>query len=129
MRIKVGRGHGLSFAPSDPHTTLAIDRLHRVTQERTVYVKHFIVSHSAPPLSEITILTLPVLQIGNTIEGRILQIQKRKTAIVKEAFKGKGKGGGGGNHDAESMENLKIMFGMDAEEVLAITPTERTHRS
>lgn len=66
--------------------------------------------------------------MGNTIEGRILQIQKRKTAIVKEAFKGKGKGGGGEKHDAESVENLKIMFGMDVEEVLAITPTQRTQR-
>jgi len=84
----------------------AIDRLHRVTQERTVYVKHFI--------------------IENTIESRILQIQKRKTAIVKEAFKGKGKSE---KHDAESMENLKIMFGMDADEVLTIAPSQRTQRS
>jgi len=84
----------------------AIDRLHRVTQERTVYVKHFI--------------------IENTIEGRVRQIQKRKTAIIKEAFKGKGKGE---KHDAESMENLKIMFGMDDDEVIAIAPTQRTQRS
>ncbi|KAF7347384.1 DNA repair protein RAD5 [Mycena venus] len=48
----------------------AIDRVHRIGQEKTVYVKHFIVS--------------------NTIEGRILRIQKRKTAIVKEAFRGGG---------------------------------------
>jgi len=48
-------------------------------------------------------------QIANTIEGRILQIQKRKTAIVKEAFRGKGASGA----DSESMENLKIMFGDD----------------
>ncbi len=51
-----------------------------------MYVKHFIIS--------------------NTIEGRILQIQKRKTAIVKEAFRGSGTGA-----EKESMENLKIMFG------------------
>ncbi|KIP11786.1 hypothetical protein PHLGIDRAFT_83110 [Phlebiopsis gigantea 11061_1 CR5-6] len=63
----------------------AIDRVHRIGQERPVYVKHFIVS--------------------DTIERRILQIQKRKTAIVKEAFGGKG--------DTDSMENLKIMFGDD----------------
>ena len=68
---------------------------------------------------------LIVPQIENTIEGRILQIQKRKTAIIKEAFKGKGKGGTG---DAESMENLKIMFGMDGDEVLTIAPTQRTQR-
>ena len=72
---------------------------------------------------------LLVLQIENTIEGRILQIQKRKTAIVKEAFKGKGKGGAGEKHDAESMKNLKIMFGMGADEVLTIFPTQRTQRS
>ncbi|KAI0049269.1 hypothetical protein FA95DRAFT_1489629 [Auriscalpium vulgare] len=63
----------------------AIDRVHRIGQEKTVYVKHFIVE--------------------NTIEGRILQIQKRKTALVKEAFRGKS------GADSESIENLKIMFG------------------
>ena len=46
-------------------------------------------------------------QVSGTIEGRILQIQKRKTAIVKEAFKGKR------DTDPESIENLKIMFGDD----------------
>lgn len=69
---------------------------------------------------------LIVPQIENTIEGRIVQIQKRKTAIIKEAFKGKGKGGTGEKHDAESLENLKIMFGMDdAEEVLTSQLTQR----
>ncbi|KAJ3556710.1 hypothetical protein NM688_g1873 [Phlebia brevispora] len=63
----------------------AIDRVHRLGQEKPVFVKHFI--------------------IGETIEGRILQIQKRKTALVKEAFGGKG--------DSDSLENLKIMFGDD----------------
>ncbi|CAK5264621.1 unnamed protein product [Mycena citricolor] len=67
----------------------AIDRVHRIGQEKTVYVKHFIIS--------------------NTIEGRILQIQKRKTAIVKEAFRGSGSGSS--RSDPESIENLKIMFG------------------
>ena len=46
-------------------------------------------------------------QISNTIEGRILQIQKRKTAIIKEAFKGQGE------TDSDTVENLKIMFGED----------------
>ncbi|KAG6851386.1 hypothetical protein H0H93_005784 [Arthromyces matolae] len=68
---------------------IAIDRVHRIGQEKTVYVTHFIVA--------------------NTIEGRILQIQKRKTAIVKEAFRGSGSRGA----DPESIENLKIMFGDD----------------
>ncbi|KAJ7640954.1 DNA repair protein RAD5 [Roridomyces roridus] len=67
----------------------AVDRVHRIGQDKTVYVKHFIVS--------------------NTIEGRILRIQKRKTAIVKEAFRGSGKK----DTDPESIENLKIMFGED----------------
>ncbi|KII93978.1 hypothetical protein PLICRDRAFT_36194 [Plicaturopsis crispa FD-325 SS-3] len=67
----------------------AIDRVHRIGQEKTVYVKHFVVD--------------------NTIERRILQIQARKTAIVKEAFRGKGANG----EDSESLENLKIMFGDD----------------
>jgi DNA repair protein RAD5 len=66
----------------------AIDRVHRIGQEKTVYVKHFIVDH--------------------TIEGRILQIQKRKTAIVKEAFRGSDKSG---KADPESLENLKVIFG------------------
>ena len=46
------------------------------------------------------------MQISDTIEDRILQIQKRKTAIVKEAFKGQRKDG----PDSDSVENLKIMF-------------------
>ncbi|KAF7307476.1 DNA repair protein [Mycena indigotica] len=69
----------------------AIDRVHRIGQEKTVYVKHFIIAH--------------------TIEGRILQIQKRKTAIIKEAFRSSGDGKG----DPESIENLKIMFGDEEE--------------
>lgn len=48
-----------------------------------------------------------VCQIADTIEKRIRQIQLRKSAIVKEAFKGQG------SSDSESMENLKIMFGED----------------
>ncbi|KAA1467782.1 hypothetical protein DENSPDRAFT_770871 [Dentipellis sp. KUC8613] len=67
----------------------SIDRVHRIGQDKTVYVKHFIVE--------------------DTIEARILQIQKRKTALVKEAFRGGGKSGAGA--DPESLENLKIMFG------------------
>ncbi|KZT08557.1 uncharacterized protein LAESUDRAFT_648872 [Laetiporus sulphureus 93-53] len=63
----------------------AIDRVHRIGQDKPVYVKQFIIS--------------------DTIEGRILQIQKRKTAIIKEAFRGKGQ------DDRESIENLRIMFG------------------
>ena len=46
-----------------------------------------------------------IRQISHTIEDRILKIQKRKTAIVKEAFGGKG--------DSDSLENLRIMFGED----------------
>ncbi|KAG9316777.1 putative DNA repair protein RAD5 [Chiua virens] len=66
----------------------AIDRVHRIGQEKTVYVKHFI--------------------IEDTIEGKILEIQKRKTAMVKEAFRGKNKSG---KTDSESLENLNLIFG------------------
>ncbi|EKM83939.1 hypothetical protein AGABI1DRAFT_67033 [Agaricus bisporus var. burnettii JB137-S8] len=65
----------------------AIDRVHRIGQDKTVHVTHFIIS--------------------NTIEGRILQIQKRKTAIVREAFRGTR---ADGRADPDSIENLKIMF-------------------
>ncbi|KAH7922804.1 hypothetical protein BV22DRAFT_1016617 [Leucogyrophana mollusca] len=68
----------------------AIDRVHRIGQEKTVYVKHFIIDH--------------------TIEARILQIQKRKTAIVKEAFRGSKTSEKG---DPDSLENLKVIFGDD----------------
>ena len=53
------------------------------------------------------ILPLTLDQVEKTIEKRILQIQKRKTAIVNEAFRGSGKA------DPESLQNLKIMFGDD----------------
>ncbi|KAF9532114.1 SNF2 family N-terminal domain-containing protein [Crepidotus variabilis] len=65
----------------------AIDRVHRIGQDKTVYVTHFIIS--------------------KTIEKRILKIQKRKTAIVNEAFRGSSKA------DPQSLQNLKIMFGAD----------------
>jgi hypothetical protein len=57
-------------------------------------------------------LLTPRAQVENTIEERILQIQKRKTALVKEAFRGKSAGGG---PDPDSVENLKIMFGGQAQ--------------
>lgn len=66
----------------------AIDRCHRLGQEKTVYVKHYIIAH--------------------TIENRILQIQKRKMAIVNSALAGKG-------DTTESLENLRIMFEEDDE--------------
>ncbi|KAF8831949.1 hypothetical protein HHX47_DHR1000904 [Lentinula edodes] len=69
------------------NSATAIDRVHRLGQDKTVYVKHYIVK--------------------NTIEARILRIQKRKTALVKEAFRGTGKSTG----ELDSIENLKIMFG------------------
>lgn len=81
----------------------AIDRVHRIGATRTVYVKHFIVRL----LPLVPSSTQPLVQVSDTIEDRILQIQKRKTAIVKEAFRGKG-----AKSDPESMDNLKIMFGM-----------------
>ncbi|KAB5589602.1 hypothetical protein CTheo_6954 [Ceratobasidium theobromae] len=64
----------------------AIDRIHRIGQTRTVYVKHFVVK--------------------DTIEKRVLQIQERKTAIVKGAF-----GQAGNKGTKESVQNMKLMFG------------------
>ena len=79
--------------------------MHRIGQEKTVYVTHFIVSPTAIPVCSID--SLSSLQVSNTIEGRILKIQKRKTAIIKEALKGQT------GADLETVENLRIMFGED----------------
>lgn len=99
------------LAKSRPHAitysySTAIDRVHRIGQEKTVHVKHFIVkiSHSAYLQDP----TLIFIQIKNTIEGNILDIQQRKTAIVKEAFRGTNKSG---EADPESLANLKLIFG------------------
>jgi DNA repair protein RAD5 len=46
--------------------------------------------------------------VDGTIEDRILKIQQRKTAIVKEAFRGSG-----GTGERDSLANLRIMFGDD----------------
>ncbi|KAH7107135.1 SNF2 family N-terminal domain-containing protein [Auriculariales sp. MPI-PUGE-AT-0066] len=67
----------------------AIDRVHRIGQTSAVFVTHFI--------------------IDATIEDRILQIQRRKTAIVKGALKGKDK------DDTEAMANLRVIFGDDVQ--------------
>lgn len=65
----------------------AIDRVHRLGQLRNVYVKRYIINH--------------------TIEKRVLQIQKRKTAIVNSALGGKGA-------SPEGLENLRIIFEDDS---------------
>lgn len=84
----------------------AIDRVHRIGQDKTVYVTHFIVIYLLFYLSTV----IDLIQVRHTIEKRILKIQKRKTAIVNEAFRGSGKA------DPESIQNLKIMFGDDWDE-------------
>lgn len=97
-----------SYSPADVTGSLclvAIDRVHRLGQEKTVYVKHFIVSLH---ILKIMCRFQNVLQVEDTIEGRILDIQRRKTAIVKEAFRGTQKSGKG---DSESIDNLKVIFG------------------
>lgn len=83
----------------------AIDRVHRIGQEKTVYVKHFIVSLD---LRSVATIHSTFFKVDHTIEGRILKIQKRKTAIVKEAFRGSDKSS---KTDPESLENLKVIFG------------------
>lgn len=82
----------------------AVDRVHRIGQEKTVYVTHFIVRFH-PPRAPEPYRTSRSSQVSQTIEERILKIQKRKTAIIKEAFKGSGD-----KQETESMENLRIMF-------------------
>jgi len=62
----------------------AIDRVHRIGQQRPVQVTKLIVR--------------------NTIEERILEIQKRKTAIVNGALRGPNV------DDREVLENFRIMF-------------------
>lgn len=102
-------GYVASFICKMSHTTshpTAIDRVHRIGQDKTVYVTHFIVSVAYISFSP----SLTWVQVSNTIEKRILKIQKRKTAIVNEAFRGSGK------TDPESIQNLKIMFGYDWDE-------------
>ncbi|THU87616.1 hypothetical protein K435DRAFT_867097 [Dendrothele bispora CBS 962.96] len=61
------KGAGIFCTPSIVFTVSVIE-------DKTVYVKHFIIS--------------------DTVEDRILKIQKRKTAIVTEALKGGKKGTG-----------------------------------
>lgn len=85
----------------------AIDRVHRIGQEKTVYVTHFIVRILLS--CRILLAELHHWQVDRTIENRVLRIQKRKTAIINEAFKGSGKA------DPDSIQNLKIMFGDDEE--------------
>jgi hypothetical protein len=68
----------------------AIDRVHRLGQEREVFVKHYIVAH--------------------TVEKRVLAIQKRKTAIVLSAL------GKTSPSTSEGLENLRIMFGDDEDD-------------
>lgn len=65
----------------------AIDRVHRLGQEREVFVKHYIVAR--------------------TVEKRILAIQRKKTAIVSSAL------GKTNVATSEGLENLRIMFGED----------------
>ncbi|PVG03217.1 hypothetical protein CPB86DRAFT_723782 [Serendipita vermifera] len=62
----------------------AIDRIHRLGQEREVFVKHYIVK--------------------NTVEKRVLAIQRRKTAIITSAL------GKNDSSVSEGIENLRIMF-------------------
>ncbi|KAG8812516.1 DNA helicase rad5 [Serendipita sp. 400] len=62
----------------------AIDRVHRLGQECEVFVKHYIIAKS--------------------VEKRVLEIQKRKTAIVSFAL------GKSNASTSEGIENLRIMF-------------------
>lgn len=67
----------------------AIDRVHRIGQERAVTVHRYLIKDS--------------------IEQRILQIQRRKTALVTQALAGSR--GDEGESEGETAENLRILFG------------------
>ncbi|KAF8338153.1 P-loop containing nucleoside triphosphate hydrolase protein [Cantharellus anzutake] len=62
----------------------AVDRVHRIGQDRPVMVTKFIIKH--------------------TVEERIIQIQKRKSAIASGALRGRAA------DSKEVVENFKIMF-------------------
>ena len=66
----------------------AINRIHRIGQAYPVRVKHFVVQ--------------------NSVEDRILELQKKKSNLVKGAL-----GGGGGDEESKAMriEDLKHLFG------------------
>ncbi|KAN0060342.1 DNA helicase rad5 [Thecaphora frezii] len=63
----------------------AVDRIHRLGQTRPVTVYRYL--------------------INDSIEDRILQIQKRKEALVSEALAGRREG------KSEALENLELLFG------------------
>lgn len=60
---------------------------------------------SSPLLLILTLTPFPyALQIDESIEDRIMAIQKRKTALVLGAL-------GGSGDAAQTLENLKLIFG------------------
>lgn len=61
----------------------AVDRVHRIGQKRPVTVHRYL--------------------INNSIEERIMTIQKRKSALVNNALSGSGK--------SDTLENLDLLFG------------------
>lgn len=67
----------------------AVDRVHRIGQMRDVFVHRYL--------------------IADSVEDRILAIQKRKMALVSEALGGAARSGG--EQTSETVENLKILFG------------------
>ncbi|GAC99576.1 DNA repair protein rad5 [Pseudozyma hubeiensis SY62] len=69
----------------------AIDRIHRLGQTKEVSVFRYLVKDS--------------------IENRILLIQKRKEMLIKHAFKVKGEDGEKGKGSSETLENLELLFG------------------
>ncbi|KDN45911.1 hypothetical protein K437DRAFT_223989 [Tilletiaria anomala UBC 951] len=61
----------------------AVDRIHRIGQTRPVTVHRYL--------------------INNSIEERIMAIQRRKTALINNALSGSGK--------SDTLENLELLFG------------------
>ena len=60
----------------------AVDRVHRIGQTRPVVVHRYL--------------------INNSIEERVMAIQRRKTALINNALSGTGK--------SDTLENLELLF-------------------
>jgi DNA repair protein RAD5 len=83
----------------------AIGRIHRAGLKKPVFFTHFMAS--ALIVCSTNQRTDPMHTDG-TIENRILQIQQRKTAIVKEIFRGDS---GFKGNSIESIKNTRLMLG------------------
>jgi hypothetical protein len=93
-KVKVSRlGPTAIYARVHPTTIIAIDRLHRVTQERTVYVKHFVVRYHHTPLSGGTTLTLLFPRSETQSRAESFKSRNARPRSLRRRSKGKGRVG------------------------------------